>query len=128
MSTLYRAILVAYPDADRTLEAAAKELAASLSGAASELRLVPASKLDAPQLLAAGWGFFGVGLADDPAWTELFRVLEGINLAGRTMAAFSADGQAERFLDRFKDAEPRTAARRGFDGLGTWAASIVGGR
>ncbi|MBN1243595.1 MAG: hypothetical protein JXA15_12910 [Spirochaetales bacterium] len=125
MSIFYKAILVAYPDSDRELEAAAKELASALKGAASDVRLLPASKLDAPQLLSAGWAFFGVGDASDPAWTELRRVLEGVNLAGRTVGAFSRDGEAGAFLAFFADSEPRTVARKGLDGLAPWALSLI---
>jgi hypothetical protein len=125
VSTFYRAILVAYPDTDRQLEAAAKELAAALAGAAPDLRLLPASKLDAPQLLAAGWAFFGVAEAQDPAWSELRRVLKGVNLAGRTVGAFSRDGEAKAFLAHFSDAEPRTEAHQGLEGLAPWARSLI---
>ncbi|HOX18648.1 MAG TPA: hypothetical protein PKW82_09345 [Spirochaetales bacterium] len=125
MSTFYKAILVAYPDTDRELEAAAKELASALKGAASDVRLLPASKLDAPQLLAAGWAFFGVGDAADPAWKELMRVLEGVNLAGRTVGAFSRDGEAKTFLAAFNDSEPRTEAHKGLGNLAPWALSLI---
>jgi len=124
VSTFYKAILVAYPDPDRELEAAAKALAAALKGA-GDVRLLPASKLDAPQLLAAGWAFFAVGDPADPAWSELRRLLEGVNLAGRTVGAFSRDGEAETFLARFAASEPRTVARKGLDGLAPWALSLV---
>lgn len=125
MSIFYKAILVAYPDPDRELEAAAKELASALKSAASDIRLLPASKLDAPQLLAAGWAFFGVGDAADPAWDELRRVLKGVNLAGRTVGAFSRDGEAAAFLAHFADSEPRTDARKGLSGLAPWALSLI---
>lgn len=125
MSTFYKAILVAYPDPDRELEAAAKALASALKGAAKDVRLLPASKLDAPQLLATGWAFFGVDDAADPAWNELKRVLKGVNLAGRAVGAFSRDGEAETFLAAFADAEPRTDAHEGLDGLAPWALSLI---
>jgi len=68
---------------------------------------------------------FAVGDPADPAWSELRRLLEGVNLAGRTVGAFSRDGEAETFLARFAASEPRTVARKGLDGLAPWALSLV---
>lgn len=125
MSSNKPAILVAYPDTDRELENAAREIAKGLEAATLRVTLLPASRVDPPVLLASRLYFFGVGDAMDPAWDELRRILKGINLAGRLACAYAKDGEAQRFLGFFADAEPETRVKMGLSDLFEWTRGIA---
>lgn len=98
-------VLVVYEDGHDGLEAVAREIKAAL-GRKAAVKLRAASEVSVPELLASSSYAFGVANPGAHAWTEIKRVLAGINLAGRRAAFFvPTRGSAERLKAAFAPAE-----------------------
>lgn len=98
-------LLVVFEDGKEPLEALAKSIKASLAEAA-QVKARSASEVAVAEILAADAYAFGVADAASPSWTELKRLLAGMNLAGRKAGYFvTAKGAADRLKKSFEPAE-----------------------
>lgn len=118
-----------YEDGDRVLESAAKEIKAALARKA-QVKLRAASEVSVPEVLAASAFAFGVGSSGGKSWTELRRIMTGINLAGRTAGFFVCQpGEAARLKADFAPAElhllEHDASVSGGDAVKSWALGLI---
>jgi len=125
-------LLVIFEDGQEDLEAIAKKIKTSL-GTKAMVKTRSASEVAIAEILAADAYAFGVNDGDAHAWTEVKRLLNGMNLAGRKAGFFSArkDG-TERLKAAFSPAElivrsDDLAADRA-DGSGPWIQALIAAR
>jgi hypothetical protein len=90
--------LIVFQDGRADLERTAVDVRERLGSGDREAILRPASKVTIPELLAASLYVFGTDEVGSGSYTEVARVLGGINLAGRRVAYFGASGAAVAWL------------------------------
>lgn len=98
-------VLVIYEDGRELLEAASKRIKTSLVDKAT-VKSRRASEVAVAEILAADAYAFGVSDSSAPSWTEIKRLLTGMNLAGRRAGFFvEAKGSADGLKAAFEPAE-----------------------
>jgi hypothetical protein len=122
-------VLVIFEDGRDALESMAKQAKTHLD-AKAVVKVRTATEVAVADILAADVYAFGVDNADALAWTELRRMLQGMNLAGRKALFFSGkSGGADALKKAFEPAElsvmtPVQVAAKD-DGKGSWASALV---
>ena len=122
-------VLVIVEDGREILESMAKEAKTYLDDNAA-VKVRTATEVAIADILAADAYAFGVDNAGALAWTELRRILQGINLAGRKALFFSGkSGGADALKKAFEPAElsvihPVQIAAKD-DGKGSWASVLI---
>jgi len=102
-------LLVVFEDGKKPLEAIADNIKTAI-GDKAQVKIRSTSEMAIAELLASDAYAFGVEDSASPSWTELKRLLKGMNLAGRKAGYFSlAEGQAEGLKKAFKDADLKPA-------------------
>jgi hypothetical protein len=96
-------VLVLYEDEEKELISLAQELKAGL-GAEHTVKVRPVSEMAISELLAAQVLLLGVKDMKNQYWQEFTRLMQGINLAGRSLAFFSAN--SSKTADAVKVIEP----------------------
>ncbi len=100
MSLQKKKLLVVYEDAVGELESLAKDIKKSV-GASAIVKVRCAADVSIPEILTAEAYIFGVADSNAFVWTELRRVFEGINLAGRNGLIYSVPGVKHKAPDPF---------------------------
>jgi hypothetical protein len=90
--------LVVWQDGRPELERMARNLGERLEKMGSESVIKMASMVSIPEVLAASSYLFGADEAGNASYGEIARLLRGINLAGRPVAFFGANGAAIAWL------------------------------
>jgi hypothetical protein len=90
--------LIVIQDGRPDLERTARGLLDRLDSEKNEARVKAASEITIPELLATSFFLFGADEAHPSCYSEIARVLSGINLAGRKAAYFGATGSAVAWL------------------------------
>ena len=129
MSLQKKKLLVVYEDAVGELESLAKDIKKSV-GASAIVKVRCATDVSIPEILAADAYIFGIGDSNAAVWTELRRVFEGVNLAGRNALMYcmpgSKPGTKETLLTWLKPTDisvSSVACSRGSDAI-DWLQSI----
>ena len=125
-------VLVIFEDGREALDTIAKHIKTSLAGAAV-VKTRPASEVAVSEILAADAYVFGVADSSAPVWTEIKRLLTGMNLAGRKAGFFvTKKSAADGLKASFAPAELATIAQDlpcdPADGTSAWALAIIGVR
>ncbi|MBN2874801.1 MAG: hypothetical protein JXM71_06880 [Spirochaetales bacterium] len=125
-------VLVVFEDGSESLEATAKGIRTTLGDNAT-VKVRAASEVAVAEVLAADAYAFGVDDADDLAWSELRRLLVGMNLAGRPAGFFSSTaGGADALKESFSDAElsvaPQDLIAGQANALTPWAGALLAAR
>ncbi|MDX9899445.1 MAG: hypothetical protein RBT62_11015 [Spirochaetia bacterium] len=122
-------VLVVYEDGRDTLEAMAKRMKISLVDKAS-IKARCASEVAVAEILAADAYVFGVSDAGATSWSEMKRLLAGMNLAGRKAAFFTDKaGAAEGLRTAFVPAELTVSLKDLIgdkaDHAGDWVQALI---
>ena len=86
-------LLVIFEDEKASLEAIAKSIKTQV-GSKALVKTRPASEVAVAEILAADVYAFGVENSSSHAWTEVKRLLVGMNLAGRKAGFFTSGAGA----------------------------------
>jgi len=125
-------ILVIFEDGRESLDVIAKRIRTSLVDKAA-VKTRSASEVAVAEILAADAYAFGVGDSSAPAWTEIKRLLTGMNLAGRKAGFFvEKKGGAEGLKSAFAPAELSVAEHDLLagpaDGAAAWVQALIAAR
>jgi flavorubredoxin len=125
-------VLVIFEDGSETLETIARHLKTSLADTAV-VKTRSASEVAVSEILAADAYVFGVAASSAPAWTEIKRLLTGMNLAGRKAGFFvTTQGAADGLKSSFAPAELAITAKDlpadPTDGTSAWVKALIGVR
>ena len=96
-------VLVLYEDEEKELISLAQELKAGV-GMDHTVKVRPVSEMAISELLAAQVLLLGIKDMKNQSWQEFTRLMRGINLAGRSLAFFSASNG--KTIDAVKVIEP----------------------
>lgn len=97
--------MVVFEEGKQPLETVANNIKTAI-GDKAIVKVRSTSEMAIAELLASDAYAFGVDDASSPSWTELKRLLKGMNLAGRKAGFFSSgEGQTEGLKKAFKPAE-----------------------
>ena len=125
-------LLVIFEDEKASLEAIAKSIKTQV-GSKALVKTRPASEVAVAEILAADVYAFGVENSSSHAWTEVKRLLVGMNLAGRKAGFFtSGAGAGDKLKAALLPAELVVAeedlvAERA-DGTGPWIKALIAAR
>ncbi|OHD20093.1 MAG: hypothetical protein A2Y38_20440 [Spirochaetes bacterium GWB1_59_5] len=125
-------VLVIFEDGRESLDSIAKQLKTSLADAAA-VKTRSASEVAVAEILAADAYVFGVGDSSAPAWTEIKRLLAGMNLAGRKAGFLvTKKGAADGIKVSFAPSELAIAApdllADPANGTSAWVQALIGAR
>jgi hypothetical protein len=122
-------VLVVFEDGRASLEAIAKRMKTSLVDEAA-IKTRCASEVAVAEILAADAYAFGVNDASAPAWTEIKRLFQGMNLAGRKAGFFSekskqADGLKASFAPTELTVHGDDLVAAGADVAAAWVHALI---
>jgi len=125
-------VLVVFEDGRKPLEAIAKHIKSALVDKAA-VKTRQASEVAVAEILAADAYAFGVSDASSASWTEIKRLLTGMNLAGRKAGFFTeTKGGADGLKTSFAPAElaitDRDLIADQADGTGAWVQALIAAR
>lgn len=125
-------VLVIVEDDREALDTIAKNIKTSLADAAV-VKTRSASEVAVAEILAADAYMFGVAESSAPAWTEIKRLLTGMNLAGRKAGFFvtkkcAADGLKASFAPAELASTAKDLPADQVDGASAWALALIGVR
>lgn len=122
-------LLVVFEDEKEGLEAIAKNIKTQV-GSKALVKTRPASEVAVAEILAADVYAFGVENPSSHAWTEVKRLLSGMNLAGRKAGFFtSGSGASDKLKAAFSSTELIVAQEDlvadKADGTGPWIKALI---
>lgn len=125
-------LLVLFEDDNKALDSIAKHLKAALADVAV-VKARSAAEVAVSEILAADSYAFGVSDSSAPAWTEIKRLLTGMNLAGRKAGFFvtkqnAADGLKASFAPAELEITAQDLMSDPSDNAAAWAKALIGVR
>lgn len=122
-------LLVVFEDGRDSLKATATRIESSLVEKAN-VTMRSASEVAVAEILAADAYAFGVIDSGAPCWSEMKRLLHGMNLAGRKAAFFadtsgSTDGLKKAFLPAELSVSIKDLLGDKADEAGTWVQALI---
>ncbi len=125
-------VLVIFEDDREALDTIAKHIKTSLADAAA-VKTRSASEVAVSEILAADAYVFGVADSSAPAWTEIKRLLTGMNLASRKAGFFvtkkgAADGLKASFIPAELAITAKDLPADPADGTAAWVQALIGVR
>ena len=98
MATNESKALILYEDGKPDIERMARAIADRLEEQGRDATVKRASEVEISEILAASLYLFGADASGAPSFSELARVFNGANLAGRKVAFFGSSGAAVAWL------------------------------